>query len=150
MVLTTMHYEHTLHHRSISVSYYSDDLSYSSCAYMYYGLDEIAFLWMDIRYGGWEFGLCVLLNIVLKKNAISFLRFKKMRCILTFSKLTFKICTFFGINIPTIIRQWEWRRKGGSMKEKYHIDEGGSIWQAKYIKIKYNYTKRISYGRWFK
>jgi hypothetical protein len=36
------------------------------------------------------------------------------------------------------------------MKEKYHIDEGCSIWQAKYIKIKYNYTKRIKYGRWFK
>jgi hypothetical protein len=30
------------------------------------------------------------------------------------------------------------------MKEKYHIDEGCSIWQAKYIKIKYNYTKRIN------
>jgi hypothetical protein len=36
------------------------------------GLDEIAFLWMDVRYGGWDFGVVVLLNIVLKKNAITF------------------------------------------------------------------------------
>jgi hypothetical protein len=36
------------------------------------GLYEIAFLWMDDRYGGWEFGLGVLLNIAIKKNAITF------------------------------------------------------------------------------
>jgi hypothetical protein len=45
---------------------------------MYYGLDEIAFLWMDVRYGGRDFELVVLLNIVLKKNAIIFLYLKKM------------------------------------------------------------------------
>jgi hypothetical protein len=36
------------------------------------GLDEIAFLSMDNRYGGRDFGFGVLLNIVFKKNAITF------------------------------------------------------------------------------
>jgi hypothetical protein len=53
-------------------------MSSSRYDYMYYGLDEIAFLWIDVRYGGRDFGLVVLLNIVLKKNAMIFLYLKKM------------------------------------------------------------------------
>jgi hypothetical protein len=49
-----------------------DELSYSSYAYMDSLLYEIAFLWMDVRYGGWDFGVVFLLNIELKKNAMSF------------------------------------------------------------------------------
>jgi hypothetical protein len=99
---------------------------------MDYGLDEIAFLWMDVRYGGWDFGFVVLLNIVLKKNAItffdmrfvlkknaiSFLYLKKMRCIFTFSKMYFKICTFFGIDIPTIIKTMGMKKKRRKYERK--------------------------------